>query len=252
MTRKTILWTRSVSARINTVQSRFLSRGSLRALSASSARTLLDAAASDVPDLIVLSDDLAEMSASDILRKLRSDERTRGIPIIVVAQADRDGGALSREEDIRILESDVSPEILQESIVTSLGLKLRQYERYPVVLPVERGRIFREFLGYSNSMSEGGMGFETLSRIRGDEMLPLRIYRNSEERPISAVGRVRSVRPNLETGNGYSVGVEFYRMSRRDRDRLLELFPSDSCVVWGPDRPTDVPPDDPPTGGRRG
>ena len=252
MTRKTILWTRSVSARIDTGRSRFLSRASLRALSASSARTLLEAAASEVPDLIVLSDDLPEMSASDIVRKLRGDQRTRGIPIIVLAQPERGGGSLRREEDIRILEHDVTPEILQESIVTSLGLKLRQYERYPVVLPVERGRIFREFLGYSNSMSEGGMGFETLSRIRDDQMLPLRIYRNSEEKPISAVGRVRGVRPNIETGNGYSIGVEFYRMSRGDRDRLLELFPSDSCVVWGPDRPTDIPPDDPPTGGRRG
>ncbi len=252
MTRKTILWTRSVSARIDAERSRFLSRASLRALSASSARTLLEAASAEVPDLIVLSDDLPGMSASDILRKLRSDERTRGIPIIVLAQADRNGGALRREEDIRILESGVTQEILQESIVTNLGVKLRQYERHSVVLPVERGRIFREFLGYSNSMSEGGMGFETLSRIRDDEMLPLRIYRNSEEKPISAIGRVRSVRPNLETGNGYSVGVEFYRMSRGDRDRLLELFPSDSCVVWGPDRPTDIPPDNAPTGGRRG
>ncbi len=252
MTRKTILWTRTVSARIESGRPRFLLRASLRALSAASARTLLEAAASEIPDLIVLSDDLPEMSASDILRKIRGDERTRGIPIIVVAQADRDGGALRREEDIRILESGVSPEILQESIVTSLGIKLRQYERYPVVLPVERGRIFREFLGYSNSMSEGGMGFETLARIRADEMLPLRIYRNSEEKPISAVGRVRGVRPNIEMGSGYSVGVEFYRMSRGDRDRLLELFPGDSCVIWGPDRPSDVPPDNPPAGGRRG
>ena len=252
MTRKTILWTRTVRARIEAGRPRFLSRASLRALSADSARTLLAAAASEAPDLIVLSDDLPEMSASDILRKLRGDERTRGIPIVLLAQTDRNGGSLRREEDVRILESGVAPEIVQESIVSSLGLKLRQYARYPVVLPVERGRIFREFLGYSNSMSEGGMGFETLSRIRGDEMLPLRIYRNSEEKPISAAGRVRGVRPNIETGSGYSVGVEFYRMSRRDRDRLLELFPSDSCVVWGPDRPTDVPPEDPPAGGRRG
>lgn len=252
MTRKTILWTRTVRARIEAGRPRFLSRSSLRALSAGSARTLLEAAASELPDLIVLSDDLPEMSASDILRRLRGDERTRGIPILVVARPDRTDGTLRREGDVRILEHEVTPEVLQESIVTSLGLRVRQYERYPVVLPVERGRFFREFLGYSNSMSEGGMGFETLSRLRGNDMLPLRIYRNSEEKPIAAVGRVRGVRPNLETGSGYSVGVEFHRMSRADRGRLLELFPSDSCVVWGPDRPSDVPPDDPPAGGRRG
>ena len=137
MTRKTILWTRTVSARIESGRPRFLLRASLRALSAASARTLLEAAASETPALIVLSDDLPEMSASEILRKLRGDERTRGIPIVVLAQPDRNEGSLRREEDVRILSSDVTSEILQESIVSTLGIRLRQYERYPVVLPVE-------------------------------------------------------------------------------------------------------------------
>jgi hypothetical protein len=79
------------------------------------------------------------------------------------------------------------------------------------------------------------MGFDTLSRIRGGEQLALLIYRNTEEKPIAAVGRVASVRANIDTGIGYAVGIEFLKLAKADRGRLVELFPHDSSVVWGDD-----------------
>jgi CheY-like chemotaxis protein len=218
-------------------------------MSARNGSVLLEAAATEHPDLIVLSDDLLGVSVVDVYRKLRSDEKTRSIPLLVLARPNNGAAPLRREGDVEVLDVDTSARILQETIALRLGLKLRRYRRYPVVLPVERGRFFREFLGYSNSMSEGGMGFETLARIRGDEFLPLRIYRNTEERPIAVVGRVRGVRPNIDTGIGYAVGVEFHKLSRGDRTRLLELFPGDQSVVWGPDPPAGSGPDDSQRGG---
>ncbi len=248
VSRKTILLSKSVRQRIEDGRPQFLARASLRAMTSANATRLLDAALAESPDLIVLSDDLAGMSIGDLLAKLRARETTRDIPVLVIARPGNGAARLREESGVRVLESGVSPEILQEAIATGLGVHLRRYPRFPVVLPIERGRIFREFLGYSNSMSEGGMGFETLASIRTDEMLPLRIYRNSEEKPIAAAGRVRGVRPNVVSGIGFVVGVEFYRMSRSDRDRLIELFPADPCIVWSPDRPADVPPDDPRAG----
>ena len=87
------------------------------------------------------------------------------------------------------------------------------------------------------------MGFETLSRVKKDECLPLRIYRNTEEKPIVVTGRVRGVRPNIDTGLGYAVGVEFQRLREVDRDRLIELFPADSTVIWGEDPPPSSSPE---------
>jgi hypothetical protein len=127
---------------------------------------------------------------------------------------------------------------LQERIALALGLRLRRHPRFPVVLPVARGRIFHEFLGYSNEISEAGMGFDTIARIRSGDQLNLKIYRNTEEKPIGVTGRVCGVRPNIDTGAGYAVGVEFMRLASLDRQRLLELFPTDSCVTWGSDPPT--------------
>jgi hypothetical protein len=116
-------------------------------------------------------------------------------------------------------------------------MKLRRHPRYPVVLPVARGRIFHEFLGYSSALSEGGMGFDTITRIRGGDNLPLRIYRNTDERPINVLGRVCGVRTNIDTGVGYAVGVEFLRLGAADHSRLCELLPAEPCVTWSGDNP---------------
>ena len=133
------------------------------------------------------------------------------------------------------MSGSIPVELLQEKIASMLGMRLRKFRRYPVVLPVARGRLIREFLGYSNSVSEGGIGLDTLTRIKSSEHLALRIYRNTEEKPIGVSGRVASVRANIDTGIGYAIGVDFVELNDTDRGRLMELFPHDPSVIWGGD-----------------
>jgi CheY-like chemotaxis protein len=232
---KQVLWSESIRSRVDGGKPHFLARASLKALSAGKASVLLDVAATDRPDLIVLSHDLHDTPAVDLCRLLRADDRTRTIPILTLAGDPGMAAALREAGCTEVLDASISPEELQEAIAAMLGMRLRKYARYPVVLPVARGRFIREFLGYSNVVSEGGMGFDTLSRIRSGEQLALLIYRNTEEKPISVVGRVASVRANIDTGIGYAVGIEFLKMAKADRGRLAELFPQDPSVVWGPD-----------------
>ncbi|MFQ5876421.1 MAG: PilZ domain-containing protein [Acidobacteriota bacterium] len=246
MTRKTVLWSETIRSRVESGPAHFLRRSSIRTISAGTGSVLIDIALTDRPDLIVLSDDLTELPAIEVCRRLRADDRTRMIRILVLPRRD-DGELFLREPgSTELLDAAIAPDALQRRITAELGMRLRRHPRYPVVLPVARGRFFREFLGYSNSMSEAGMGFETLARIRQDEILPLRIYRNTEEKPIQVTARVRAVRPNIDTGAGYAVGVEFQHIRSADRARLLELFPADPGVIWGPD-----PPSEPGPGGSR-
>jgi len=245
---KQVLWSEPIQSRIDGGRPHFLARASLKALSAGKASILLDVAATDRPDLIVLSDDGLEAPAVEICRWLRGDERTRDIPILALAGTPAQAEALRQAGCSEVLQASISPEALQEAIVGILGMRLRKFPRYPVVLPVARGRFIREFLGYSNAVSEGGMGFDTLSRIRGGEQLALLIYRNTEEKPIAATGRVASVRANIDTGIGYAVGIEFMKLAEPDRGRLLELFPDDPSVVWGGDPESAPPRDRPPKG----
>ncbi|PYT17809.1 MAG: hypothetical protein DMF51_01520 [Acidobacteria bacterium] len=244
---KQVLWNESIRARVDSGRPHFLARASVKALCAGKPSVLLDVAASDRPDLIVLSHDDPEMPARDLCRWIRGDDRTRAIPILALAADDKEERLLKEAGCTDVLRASVPTEDLQEKIAAMLGMRLRKYPRFPVVLPVARGRFIREFLGYSNAVSEGGMGFDTLTRIRGGASLPLLIYRNTEERPITVTGRVASVRANIDTGIGYAVGVEFMEMAQADRGRLMELFPGDPTVTWGPESPDDRRPGGPST-----
>ncbi len=249
MAGKKVLWTESVRSRVESGAGQFLARASLKAISAGTATVMLDVAAADRPDLIVLQPEPMDLTAEQICVRIRADDRTRPIPILALAAADQPAAPLLEAGCTEVVGEEIGAQALQEKIAAMLGLRLRRHPRYPIVLPVARGRIFHEFLGYTNSVSEGGMGFETIARIRGGDYLPLRIYRNTEERPITVTGRVAGVRPNIDTGVGYLVGVEFIGMAARDRSRLVELFPADPTLTWGPGGPADpVPPDTPPRG----
>jgi hypothetical protein len=173
--------------------------------------------------------------------RLRADTRTAAVPILVLDADGADSDPVRRAGCNEVIRRTADPRALQEKIAGALGLRLRRHPRFDVVLPVARGRVFHEFLGYSNSMSESGMGFDTLARVRGGDVLHLKIYRSTEEAPIKVAGRVCGVRPNIDTGAGYAVGLEFTRLAPADKARLVELFPQDGCVTWGSDGPDDAP-----------
>ena len=221
--------------------SRFTQRASLQTLSAGGLESLLEMAARDRPDLVILSLADGRVPAAEACERLRADPRTSGIPILVLRSEGADTEPLRRAGCNEVISDSIEPRALQEKIAGALGIRLRRHPRFPVVLPVARGRLFHEFLGYTNSLSESGMGFDTLARIRGGDQLNLKIYRSTEEDPIRVTARVCAVRPNIDTGAGYTAGVEFTRLATGDKDRLMALFPADGCVTWGSDAPEPTP-----------
>jgi CheY-like chemotaxis protein len=221
--------------------SRFTQRASLEARTAPGLESLVDLATRERADLIVLSLADGTEQVAHACERLRADAATAAVPILVLEAEGADSDPVRRAGCNEVIRGTTDPRGLQEKIAGALGLRLRRHPRFDLVLPVARGRVFHEFLGYSNSMSESGMGFDTLARVRGGDLLNLKIYRSTEEAPIKVAGRVCGVRPNIDTGAGYAVGLEFTRFAAADRVRLMELFPQDGCVTWGSDGPEDVP-----------
>jgi CheY-like chemotaxis protein len=231
LSKKRVLWSEGVGARVESRPGHFMSRTSIEVRCVSSLTVFLEVATKDCPDLIVIDAASTDMQAASTCTQLRRDDRTRNVPILVLAAPGEEREAVLRAGCTTVIDSDIDPQPLQEQIAAALGIQLRRYPRYPIVLPVGRGRIFHEFLGYSNSLSLGGMGFDTITRIRAGDLHPLRIYRSTEERPIGVVGRICGVRPNSATGLGYTVGVAFNRLSDTDRTRLQDLFPAGSATA---------------------
>ena len=44
-----------------------------------------------------------------------------------------------------------------------------------------------------------------------------------------------TVRPNIGTGVGYAIGVQFRGLTDDMNGKIRELFPGDGSVIWGPD-----------------
>ena len=239
---KRVVWSDRSRARIESSSSRFTARACLEPRTVRTLTELFDAVESERPDLVILDLESPAIAAATACERLRASPRTASVPILLLA-AERslpeDAVAHPRCE---IVPAGCEPILLEQKIASALGLRLRRHPRFPVVLPVARGRIFHEFLGYSNEISEAGMGFDTIARIRSGDQLDLKIYRSTEEKPIGVTGRVCGVRPNIDTGAGYAVGVEFVRLATTDRQRLVDLFPADPCVTWGSDAPAGDPP----------
>ncbi len=63
-------------------------------ISAADGETALELARSDAPALILLDMLMPKMTGLEVLQRLRADERTRAIPVLVLSNS-------SREEDIR-------------------------------------------------------------------------------------------------------------------------------------------------------
>jgi CheY-like chemotaxis protein len=238
---KRVVWSEQVRSRVESGPGNFTHRASMETITADGLDSFLSLVVSEPTDLVVLDLGSPSLPAVEACLKLRADRRTARIPVLVLAGEAADAEALSQSGCNEVIPLGIDPRILQEKIAGALGLRLRRHPRFPVVLPVARGRIFHEFLGYSNSLSEAGMGFDTIARIRSGDELNLKIYRSTEEKPISVAGRVCGVRPNMETGIGYAVGVEFVRLASPDKQRLVDLFPQEPCVTWGSDAPGDAP-----------
>lgn len=240
--RKKVLWSHAVQSCVEGEGTNFMARAAITSLAVDTLSVFLECAMKDQPDLIVLDAASVDLPVLTICHTIRSDERTRKIPILAFGSPDVNDDSLLRTGVTDVISRDTEPDLLHHRIAGSLRMKLRRYPRYPIVLPVARGRIFHEFLGYSSALSEGGMGFDTVSHVRGGGSLPLRIYRNADERPINVLGGIRGVRPNNDTGVGYAVGVEFLRLGAADHSRLCELLAAEPCVTWSGDHPADSRP----------
>ena len=240
MTRR-LVWSERARSYIEAGASTFTARSSLETRTVHTLGELLQSLERERVELVVLDLESPQLPAGAACERVRAEPRTAAVPIVVLAPAGADPEIIQALDCNQVIPAHLAPQAIQEKLAATLGMRLRRHPRFPVVLPVARGRIFHEFLGYSHEISESGMGFETIVRIRGGEQLNLKIYRSTDEKPISATGRVCGVRPNIDTGIGYAVGVEFVRLGTGDKRRLVELFPADPCVTWGSEGPPDSP-----------
>ncbi len=106
---------------------RALARAGYEVCTAGDGEEALHTAQSKLPDLILLDMLLPKMSGLDVLKALKKDASTRGIPVVVItgmaqknaARLEADGAAAFLEKST--LELDKGPERLIEEVRTIIG-----------------------------------------------------------------------------------------------------------------------------------
>lgn len=69
--------------------------GGVELLAAGNARSGLELARRRLPDLILLDPELPDLPGKEVLRRLRADERTAAIPVVILSSEPESGAGLS-------------------------------------------------------------------------------------------------------------------------------------------------------------
>jgi CheY-like chemotaxis protein len=82
---KVVLYVEDNLSNLELVESIIVLRPAVRLISAMQGQMAIDLARQHVPDLILLDVHLPDMDGEEILRRLRADPRTQGIPVVMIS-----------------------------------------------------------------------------------------------------------------------------------------------------------------------
>ncbi len=193
-------------------------------LTASTPRDALQILRNTVPTVVLTGITFADMGGADFIKRLKKNERSKTIPVIVLTSID---DAAMRAKCLSAggaacLSKPVYPSCLFWTVQDVTESRPRAHIRIKTLLKaIVGGRAAEANAGaeFATSISEGGLFLKTHSPRQKDELLPVTITVNG--RDISA----KAVVVHVQTmGKGVfkepGMGMRFVEISEEDRDYL--------------------------------
>jgi response regulator RpfG family c-di-GMP phosphodiesterase len=179
----------------------------------------LQKAREEQPQLIMFGFDLFDMSAPEFCREIRSDERTRGISLLLVCERDD-----AKHEDLCLAAgcNDVIYRPLQrhdlDAKITRLTtIPTRRDLRTLTRIEVSLEKNGRFLIGRSLNISATGMLLELDRVLPGDGKLRLHFYLPGETAPLQIEAEV--LRSEF-VGTMAKYGLHFLEVSEEERERI--------------------------------
>ena len=179
----------------------------------------LQKARDEQPQLIMFGFDLFDMSAPEFCREIRSDERTRGISLLLVCERDN-----TKDQDLCLAAgaNDVVFRPLQrhdlDSKITRLTtIPTRRDLRTLTRIEVSLEKNGRFVIGRSLNISSTGMLIELDRVLPGDGKLRVHFYLPGESQPMQIDAEV--LRAEF-TGTTAKYGLHFVTVNDEERDRI--------------------------------
>jgi CheY-like chemotaxis protein len=209
--------------------SKLLQRLEYQAGTAKSAQEALDMAATTIPNLIIISLSLADMSGINFMQLLRKTPKISHIPFIALrTQEDAPEQDCYSVGASSCLSIPVDLEKLYQAVQAAIEIRPRTAIRLRTIQPVKVDTM--PFDGYSGmhtlALSERGMFLHTMKPAPTNTTLALRINLNGLI--IAARARVLySGQSSRGTYNEPGVGLEFIQIAPKDREFIRKFIHSE-------------------------
>ena len=167
-------------------------------------------------DLLVMDHVLPDMTGADVVRALRLDRATRGVPVLIVTARGQIDARLESGCSA-VLHKPVSRQALCEKVERLLAVPARRHLRTMVRLRVDARRDTSFFFGSTVNLSGGGMLLESPLDLAIGERVDLRFQIPGDPEPV--VVRARAVR-TLGEGAAPLHGLEFEDLAEHERARI--------------------------------
>ena len=202
----------------------FLKRTSVHLLPVRTGSEALTLAGASDPGLLILEYEMPIFRADQVCRKIRADDRLRGVPLIIVGPPEPASIGVSCRQAGCSLFSPVPVDTarLLPRVAEYLGIPHRQEDRIPVVLSVSYGTVTTEVLGHSRNLSTSGILVRTPIPLRTGYYVSLKFCPDDPRLALLAPGRILRVTPTEE--GDYDVGIRFLPLPRDSVERIERLL----------------------------
>ncbi len=186
----------------------YLEARSMRVFTTTAASRVVALAREYRPDLVVLDFEMPVMNGDEVCRRLKSDETTSPIPVLVMTSHDDEETArrVTEAGAVMMIRKSGGREAILEAVSRVLNIPVRRHLRMPCRLSVGVVAPEGTLEGAVHNLSEGGLYLVLATPIENRTAIHLLFRLPGSDHPISIVGEILRSEVLDEGGHGHGVG----------------------------------------------
>jgi CheY-like chemotaxis protein len=205
----------------------FFKRTGCEIFTADSGVKCLESALANKPDLIVLDLIMPDVMGDEVIKRLKSDDKTKSIPIIIVSTS-ADEKDIQRCRDAGAVDYVTKPINAQELLSKAakiLEVPHRLHYRIPVSFTIEGDIEGTQFTGISRNISLGGILVDCNQQVQEGIKITLGLPILDDKGTMVCKGTV--VRVNqIHDRAAYLLGIQFLENNETQQKALEEFIKS--------------------------
>jgi CheY-like chemotaxis protein len=203
----------------------FFKRTGCEILTADSGAAALKSALAESPDLILLDYIMPDLMGDEVCKRLKADERTRDIPVIIVSTSAEpsDMQKCFNAGADEYVTKPINPQEILAKAAAMLKIPHRVHLRAPVRFRVEGAAGNQSFIGYTRNLSRGGLLLECNVNIAPGTNITLELPLLPDQKTMPFSARV--VRSDSEPGEDTCyLGVQFLNLTAGHKTALDDFI----------------------------